>query len=134
MRNDAEKVTRTCDACGGHGTVVVFDVDVHCDSCDGRGVVDDDSTDPANDVPGQVPLTLRAPWPAQTVAALNDYQAAGWFHPFTCPVFNHQADLVATADGWICPDCDYTQDWAWPFMAAPCPPGLAGMFLKRSAK
>ena len=50
MRNDAEKVTRTCDACGGHGTVVVVDVDVHCDSCDGRGVVDDDSTDPANDV------------------------------------------------------------------------------------
>lgn len=59
------------------------------------------------------------------IAALNDYQEHGRFHPFTC---GHGAagehaggvSLVATADGWRCPfgDCDYTQDWAWTFMAA----------------
>ena len=25
--------------------------------------------------------------------------------------------LIATPDGWICPSCDYTQDWAHGFMA-----------------
>lgn len=25
--------------------------------------------------------------------------------------------LVAAASGWTCPTCDYTQDWAWDWMA-----------------
>lgn len=25
--------------------------------------------------------------------------------------------LVATEAGWTCPTCDYTQDWAWSWMA-----------------
>lgn len=27
-------------------------------------------------------------------------------------------ELVATINGWICPTCDYTQDWAHEFMAS----------------
>lgn len=43
-------------------------------------------------------------------------------HPYTCP---HRHDhpelsgdkgiLIPTVRGWICPFCDYTQDWAHDF-------------------
>ena len=71
---------------------------------------------------------IHAPFTAEQVVALNDYQTTRWFHPFTC---GHCRDLmvggvpfrecllVATEAGWTCPTCDYTQDWAWKFMAAP---------------
>lgn len=58
-------------------------------------------------------------WTMQQVANLNAWQHAGHVHPFTC---GHRSDhpavdgdkgiLVATRHGWICPYCDYTQDWA----------------------
>lgn len=66
------------------------------------------------------------------VVRLNEYQAAGLMHPFTCP--NHDDDnhkgsiggeafdafafgtLVATVRGWVCPYCSYTQTWAHKFM------------------
>lgn len=69
---------------------------------------------------------LVPPWDDATVAALNDFQRNGRMHPFTCPNRgdgNHRRDsrdlglLEATANGWRCPDCDYTQQWAHPFMA-----------------
>lgn len=47
---------------------------------------------------------------------LNDYQHSGIFHPFTCGMDQCRATLVATVRGWICPFCDYTQDWAHDFM------------------
>jgi hypothetical protein len=58
------------------------------------------------------------------VESLNAYQHSGAFHPFTCGSGNrtdaHHLDgeglLVATNDGWHCPYCDYTQDWAHQFM------------------
>jgi len=44
-------------------------------------------------------------------------------HPFTCGkrddhpvVAGDKGVLVPTIYGWICPFCDYTQDWAHPFM------------------
>jgi hypothetical protein len=44
-------------------------------------------------------------------------------HPFTCPnrgghpeVAGDKGILVPTVRGWICPFCDYTQDWAHDFM------------------
>lgn len=77
-----------------------------------------------------------APWTDEEVAALNAYQEGGWFHPFTCgrcrdadPDFplKDEHKLVATNDGWICPTCDYTQDWAHEMMFQPSPwPGLWG--------
>lgn len=67
------------------------------------------------------------PWDDEQVRRLNEFQHSGQFHPFTCPnrgevPHRWTADrgvLVATRDGWVCPDCDYTQAWAHAFMAEP---------------
>lgn len=71
-----------------------------------------------------MPDKIFAPWGTEVAAALNNYQEHGPFHPFTCghgQERQHEAgvSLVATAEGWHCPrdDCDYTQGWAWTFMA-----------------
>ncbi|MFD5508987.1 hypothetical protein ACFWIB_14590 [Streptomyces sp. NPDC127051] len=68
------------------------------------------------------PPALRAPWTAEQIDALNRFQTEGGMHPFTCGR-DHETHrvLVATYLGWIClePTCDYTQDWAHPFMAQP---------------
>lgn len=59
------------------------------------------------------------------IVNLNNYQKSGMFHPFTCPnrqdgnhrnIFGDKGALVATVDGWICPFCNYTQNWAYEFM------------------
>ena len=66
------------------------------------------------------------PWTDAQVAALNRFQTSGRFHPFTCGGKRtdeaHRAyrrehggdlgQLVATTNGWVCPVCGYTQDWA----------------------
>ena len=62
-----------------------------------------------------------APWTQEQVDALNRWQGCGWVHPFTCGKNDHgylnsQRTLVATKNGWVCPNCDYTQDWAHDFM------------------
>ena len=87
----------------------------------------------------QNPSVISPPWTPEQVEALNRWQTAGYVHPFTCgvcrdrdtdayvaaieaaraagepdpprPRFGEHA-LVATADGWVCETCDYTQDWA----------------------
>ncbi|EPX83918.1 DNA translocase FtsK [Salipiger mucosus] len=55
------------------------------------------------------------------VVTLAESQTAGQFHPYTCANRNdgnHRhmlgdlGALVPTVRGWICPFCDYTQDWA----------------------
>lgn len=63
-------------------------------------------------------------WSESQVKALNEYQNSGWMHPFTClhhndPSHHDHPTLRATADGWVCDACDYTQAWAWTFMAQP---------------
>lgn len=65
---------------------------------------------------------VTAPWTAEQVASLNDYQASGVMHPFTgrndlAP--DREDDvLVATPDGWISTlDPEYRQTWAWRWMA-----------------
>lgn len=69
---------------------------------------------------------VRAPFTPEQVDALNAYQRDGWMHPFTCGPCRDTLGtddglndrlLVATVKGWICPTCDYTQDWAHEFMA-----------------
>ncbi len=56
------------------------------------------------------------------VFSLNGYQQSGSGHPFTCGG-GHRTEqpdgegiLVATVRGWVCPYCDYQQDWARPWM------------------
>jgi hypothetical protein len=68
---------------------------------------------------------IHAPFPPEVVEALNRYQQAGQWHPFTCRRRNEsphgwrwgdKGTLRATEAGWVCDDCDYTQDWAHDFM------------------
>ena len=64
-------------------------------------------------------MTLRTPRPPfseQQIKSMNDFQASGSFHPFTCGNDSRHRDLIATPEGWICPDCDYTQDWSHDWM------------------
>ena len=77
------------------------------------------------------PQQIKAPFTPEQVKALNEFQESGMFHPFTCgsaercvetvkvgkDEFEVSTTLKATKDGWICPNCSYTQDWAWDFMA-----------------
>lgn len=66
---------------------------------------------------------IKPPWTPEQVEALNKFQQSGLFHPFTCggnrtdeKHLDGEGILVATPDGWICPYCGYTQDWAHEFM------------------
>lgn len=75
------------------------------------------------------------PWSVEQVDALNEYQKSRRFHPFTCGSGNRTDNkhcdaklklglsdwgtLIATPEGWVCPACSYTQDWAHAFMAQP---------------
>jgi len=64
-------------------------------------------------------MMIRAPWSDSFVSGLNEYQASGRFHPFTCGGVGDddcREILVADREGWKCPKCDYTQDWAHEFM------------------
>lgn len=78
---------------------------------------------------------ITVPFTPDQVNALNQYQVGvhgGLPSPsFTCPNRSDAGPggqahgqeggdlgvLVATPAGWICPHCDYTQDWAHAFMA-----------------
>jgi hypothetical protein len=65
---------------------------------------------------------IRAPWTAEQVEALNRWQASDFVHPYTCGSGyrtnrsihpDGEGRLVATEHGWVCPNCDYRQEWAW---------------------
>lgn len=74
---------------------------------------------------------IRAPFTALQVQGLNEYQTGTDFGhkmpPFTC---GNRGDgqhgeeggdkglLIATEQGWVCPCCEYTQDWAHSFMVS----------------
>lgn len=60
---------------------------------------------------------VTAPFTLEQVQSLNGFQHASGVHPFTCGNDQCRGILVATVRGWICPFCDYTQDWAHAFMA-----------------
>lgn len=84
---------------------------------------------------------INAPFTDEQVEKLNKFQTNRVGHPFTCGVCrdadvekiintldedeifeaiisSSERKLVATNDGWICPNCDYTQDWAWAIMVS----------------
>lgn len=66
-------------------------------------------------------MMIRAPFNLSQCESLNAYQAAAALHPFTCPHSDcgkHETlCLIATPAGWVCPGCEYTQNWAHPWMA-----------------
>jgi hypothetical protein len=61
---------------------------------------------------------INAPFTPEQCEKLNILQKCGEFHPFTCGSPNCRADLVATPEGWHCPQCNYTQNWAHNFMVS----------------
>jgi len=72
---------------------------------------------------------LSAPWTPEQVEALNRWQRCNYVHEFTCPhphgPLTHGRILIATKNGWTCPTCDYTQNWAhsWMMFEPPNPFG-----------
>ena len=66
------------------------------------------------DCGASIPIIRFTP---EEVMSLNAFQADGRMHGFTCGN-DHPAPrtLIATCRGWICPCCDYTQDWAHDWM------------------
>lgn len=66
-----------------------------------------------------IKLPSKPIWTYEQVIKLNNRQRNGLLHPYTCgnrsnhPLFDDDRGvLVATIYGWICPFCDYRQDWA----------------------
>lgn len=62
---------------------------------------------------------IRAPWTQKQVDDLNQMQQSGTVHPYTCggertdkDHIDGQGILVATVNGWVCPYCDYKQNWS----------------------
>jgi hypothetical protein len=72
---------------------------------------------------------LQAPFTDKQVAKLRNWQRSPMVHPYTCrqrddshrwvEEFGDYGALLPTRRGWVCLDCDYTQDWAYDF---PNPP------------
>ena len=60
---------------------------------------------------------MKAPFTEEQINSLNGFQKEAKWHPFTCGTDKCGADLIAVKEGWICPRCDYTQDWAHDSMA-----------------
>lgn len=87
---------------------------------------------------------IEAPFTYEQVDALNRWQTRGDVHPFTCPnrtngVHKARAErggdlgaLLATPEGWICGDCDYTQFWAHEFMLTDPPNALDEIFRSKT--
>lgn len=67
---------------------------------------------------------IYSPFTPDQVKHLNAYQGNSFWHPFTCArrddtLHPDEGALVATIGGWICPYCDYRQDWAHQWMTNP---------------
>lgn len=60
---------------------------------------------------------ICAPFTPDQVKSLNEFQQNGYWHLFTCGNDSLHKDLRATEQGWVCDDCNYTQNWAHNFMA-----------------
>ncbi len=49
-------------------------------------------------------------WTPDEVKSLEGRQNCNFLHPYTCD--SGCGALIPTEDGWVCPKCEYTQDWA----------------------
>jgi len=52
----------------------------------------------------------KAPWTDEQVENLKKRQANNMMHQYTC-VCDGNIALIPTKEGWVCPECDYTQKW-----------------------
>ena len=63
---------------------------------------------------GENTMIRYTPWTPEEVKSLQQYQDDGFAHPYTCICDGdngHHPNLIPTIDGWMCPKCDYKQDW-----------------------
>lgn len=62
---------------------------------------------------------VYAPWTGEQVISINYYQSYTAFIPKRCPTqhYSRFPALVATPDGYICPLCDFKQNWCGSFEA-----------------
>lgn len=51
------------------------------------------------------------PWTDEECAAFNESQQRADRHPLTCGNDSRHAVLIAVPKGYMCPDCDYRQNW-----------------------
>lgn len=56
---------------------------------------------------------IKTPFTEEQIKKLNIQQNSGRVHPYTCGNVDCRAILIATEEGWICPNCDYKQNWAF---------------------
>jgi len=50
-------------------------------------------------------------WTDEQVENLKKRQNNRSLHPYTCA--HGHGELIPTNEGWVCSECDYTQDWAF---------------------
>lgn len=80
---------------------------------------------------------ITAPFTAEQVGRLNRWQFLSSMHPYTCGGsrtderhLDGEGVLMATPEGWKCPYCDYTQQFASERMVGELP-RLEGSFVDR---
>ncbi len=56
-------------------------------------------------------IKYYAPWSLHQIECLQRRQDSYTFHPYTCGNDSQHDNLVPTSNGWICKDCDFTQNW-----------------------
>lgn len=77
---------------------------------------------------------IHAPWTVEQVCNAEAWQRCSTFHPYTCgnreraghpfeETYGDHGVLCPTIEGWVCPYCGYTQDWAHDFTLNSDPPG-----------
>lgn len=62
---------------------------------------------------------MQAPFSREEIIKLLNWQMT--MHPYTCAfrgdlphriIWGDKGTLIPTEEGWICVDCDFTQDWS----------------------
>lgn len=88
---------------------------------------------------------LKAPWSSEVIQNPAQIQSGERYgHPYNCinrgdrkhrDNGNDRGCLVPTSQEWICPDCEYTQDWAHESsIKMPLSSEIAGLVTKLMAK
>ena len=102
---------RGCDPEGDYYIIS----ELHIRLSDGRVIIVTFQVDEGMIVEQWMPMDKgKGVFSDEEVKNLNDYQNAGVMHPFTCE--NGCGVLIATNEGWHCPECGYRQYWAHDFM------------------
>lgn len=59
---------------------------------------------------------IYAPWTEDQVKLLERWQNVGFVHEYSCIKNTKRCGkLIPTVSGWICPYCDYRQNWFMDF-------------------